>query len=282
MKEPAAPPFEDDFDDGSIFPAGESASPEVSSADLAEVFAKDGGTYTGSHLGSLPHRPRFDGDTSQLPPEACWTLQELVAAPHVREQSKKHWSVLLQHEDVIRSRLCELGLILEINREHGYAFTRQAEDPSPHARTLLRARTLSLAASSLALYLYNQYVISPDDPVVETADMIDHMLGYKPPGDTDEAGFQRKIHAAIRSLEESSIIKPVTGTTRYVIYGVITSILSAERVEALDARYRAIAAGATADTSPHRRGISSDLGTDPNAGAGDAPVSPAEGEDDDA
>jgi hypothetical protein len=279
MKEPAAPSFEDVFDDG-IFPARESASPEVSSADLAEVFAKDGGMQVGSHLGSLAHRPRFDGDTSQLPPEACWTLQELVAAPHVREEPKKHWSVLLQHEDVISSRLCELGLILEINREHGYAFTRQAEDPSPHARTLLRARTLSLAASALALYLYNQYVISPDDPVVETADMIDHMLGYKPADDTDEAGFQRKVRAAIRSLEEASIIKPVTGTTRYIIYGVITAILSAERVEALDARYKAIAAGAAADTSANGLVISSNA--DLSAGAEYAPVSAAEGEDDDA
>ena len=71
--------------------------------------------------------------------------------------------------------------------------------------------------------------------------MIDHMLGYKPPGNTDEAGFQKKVLAAIKSLEEACIIKPVTGTRRYVIYGVITSILSAERIAALDARYKALA-----------------------------------------
>src|SRR5262249_24107064 len=193
---------------------------------------------------------------SQLPPEDCWTLQELVAAPHVREESRKHWSALLQFEDVLRSRLSELGLVLEISRELGYAFTRQAEDPSPSARTLLRARTLSLAASALALYLYNQYVISPDEPVVETADMIDHMMGYKPAHDTDEAGFLKKLHTAIRSLEEACIIKPVPGTTRYIIYGVITAILSSERVAALDARYKAIASGA--DTDAYSPGLSTD------------------------
>ena len=144
---------------------------------------------------------------------------------------------------MLRRRLSELGLVLEISQEHGYAFTRQADDPSPHARTLLRARTLSLAASALMLYLYNQYLLAPDDPVVETADMIEHMLGYKPPEDTDEAGFVRKIHAAIRALDETHVIKPVTGTSRYLIYGVITSLLSADRVEALTARYTAIAAG---------------------------------------
>ena len=132
--------------------------------------------------------------------------------------------------------------MLEVNRERGYAFTRQASDPSPHSRTLLRARTLSLAASALALWLYNQYLIAPDAPVVEESDMIDHLLGYKPPADTDEAGFTRRARAAIRSLEEAHLIRSVPGTGRYLVYPVITAVLSAERVEVLTARYRELAA----------------------------------------
>ena len=100
------------------------------------------------------------------------------------------------------------------------------------------------------------------EPVVETADMIDHMLGYKPAHDTDEAGFQRKMQTAIKSLEEASIIKPVPGTTRYIIYGVITAILSAEHVAALDDRYKAIA---RANVNPGSPGpvISADPDADP-------------------
>ncbi len=280
MNEPATPPFADVFDNG-LSPAEEPTSSQLSPADLAAMLASDSGAHVGGHLSTQARRPRFDGDTSQLPPEACWTLQELVAAPHVREESRKHWSALLQYEDILRSRLCELGLVLETNREHGYAFTRQAEDPSPHARTLLRARTLSLAASALALYLYNQYVISPDEPVVETADMIDHMLGYKPPHDTDEAGFQRKMQTAIKSLEEACIIKPVPGTTRYIIYGVITAIMSAERVAALDARYKAIASGAAVEPGSPGPVISADPGTDPGTDLKQIDVSAIDPEDDD-
>jgi hypothetical protein len=186
--------------------------------------------------------PRFDSDTSELPPEACWALQELIVAPHVLEQPRGHWSALLRHEDKLRSRLSELGLLLEVNRERGYAFTRQASDPSPLSRTLLRARTLSLAASALALWLYNQYLIAPDDPVVEESDMIDHLLGYKPAADTDEARFARRARAAIRSLEDANLIRAVPGTSRYLIYPVITAVLSAERVEVLTNRYRELAA----------------------------------------
>jgi hypothetical protein len=261
------PSFETIFDD-QLF-TEDAAQARPATADIEELFDQTADTSVGSHIDTGGHRPRFDGDTSQLPPEVCWTLQELVAAPHISEdKSRKSWPVLLQYEDQLRSRLSELGLILEINREHGFAFTQQADDPSPHSRTLLRARTLSLAASTLALYLYNQYLLAPEDPVVETNDMIEHMLGYQPAGNTDEAGFRKKIQAAIKSLEEASIIKPVIGTTRYIIYGVITSILSAERVEALNARYKALAAGVTVDAETAGTGTSSAVETDADSHAG--------------
>jgi len=248
MSDAAQPLFEDVF--GEAFLSDEEVAPSgLTSADLEEALA----TADDRHVGQVTapgFGPRFDGDTSQLPPEACWTLQELITAPHLREESRRYWSVLLQHEGILRSRLSELGLILEINREHGYAFTRQASDPSAYSRTLLRARTLTLAASALALYLYNQYLMAPEDPVVETSDMIDHLLSYKPPDDTDEARFTERTRKAIQSLADLHVIKPIPGTERYLIYGVITSLLSAERLAALDARYRAIASGTAVEGDP--------------------------------
>lgn len=232
--------FSDDLFTGTV---DEGRPPQPVTLDPSDLFAGVEDTAVGTHVDSGEWRPRFDGDTSQLSPEACWALQELVAAPHISDKNKKHWAAVLQYEDLLRSRLSELGLILEINRERRYAFTRQAEDPSPHSRTILRARTLSLAASALALYLYQQYVMSPDDPVVETVDMIDHMMAYKRPDDTDEVGFQKKVRTAIKALDDAAIIKPVKGTSRFIIYGVITSILTAEQVDALRERYQAIALG---------------------------------------
>ncbi len=132
MSDAAQPSFEDVF--GEALVPGEDGGPSgLTSADLEEALAG----ADDRHLGQVTapgFGPQFDGDTSQLPPEACWTLQELITAPHVREESRKYWSALIQHEDILRSRLSELGLILEINREHGYAFTRQASDPSAYCR----------------------------------------------------------------------------------------------------------------------------------------------------
>ncbi|GIJ48389.1 hypothetical protein Val02_52750 [Virgisporangium aliadipatigenens] len=220
----------------------EEPTPTGPALDPAALFADSDGSAVGGVLAEAP-RPRFDGDTGRLPAEVCWTLQELVAAPHISDKSRRHWAVVTQYEEILRSRLSELGLILEINREHGHAFTRQADDPGPMSRTVLRARTLSLAASALTLYLLQQYLLAPDDPVVDTADMLDHMLAYKRPGDTDEAAFHKKVLTAIRSLDDAAIIKPIKGTSRYVVYGVITSLLTPEQVDSLRERYLAVARG---------------------------------------
>jgi hypothetical protein len=251
MSDQHAPPFGDVFGDG-LFLGSTPAAAALGADDLAEAFTS-AGTPAGAHVETGAPQPRFVGDTSQLAADVSWTLQELVVAPHIAEGSRP-WAVLLQYEDVLRSRLSELGLALKISREYGYAHTEQADDPSPRARVLLRARTLSLAASALALYLYNQYLSAPDDPVVETTDMIEHMLGYKPPGDTDEAGFVKRIRSAIRALEEVHVIRQVPGTSRYVIYPVITALLSAERVQALTAAYQAIAARGGADPADEAAG----------------------------
>ena len=237
MRDDGRPQFEAVFGAG-VLPDGQAPAVPLDPAALARIGGGRVGAVTAPAAG-----PRFEGDTSELPPDACWALQELIAAPHVLEHSGGNWAALLKHEDRLRSRLSEHGLILEVNRELGYAFTRQASDPSPHSRTLLRARTLGLAASALALWLYNQFLIAQGDPVVEESDMIDHLLGYKPPADTDEAGFAKRARAAIRSLEEAHLIRAIPGTSRYLVYPVITSVLSAERVAVLTARYRELAAG---------------------------------------
>jgi hypothetical protein len=268
MTETGEPSFAQVFDDG-LFTDSLLTEPGVRSLDPSEVFAGTADTAVGSQLAVSERTSRFDGDTSELAPEVCWALQELVAAPHVSDKSRKHWPIVVQHQDVLRSRLSELGLTLEINLEYRYAFTRQADDPSPHSRSLLRTKTLSLAASTLALYLYHQYVMSPDEPIVETADMIEHMMAYKRAEDTDEGAFQKKIKTAITVLDDAAIIKPIKGTSRYVIYGVITSILTAERVAALEQRYRTIARG------------EDQLDVEPDTEADTAVDADAEGDDDD-
>ncbi|WP_030167362.1 MULTISPECIES: DUF4194 domain-containing protein [Actinomycetes] len=209
------------------------------SVDLSH-FAFDGSEPVGT-ISEARIDARFDGDTSALPAPVCYALQELVAAAHVSARSR-NWKTIEVHEEVIRSRLSELNLQLEINREHKYAFTRQVSENDPRQRNILRAQTLTLAASVLALFLRQKYLTSADESVVtERGEIIDHMLTYKPVSDTDEAGFIKRIDAAINQLESRKIIRALPGTDRFVVHGVIASLLGPEQVAAYTEAYRRLA-----------------------------------------
>ena len=217
-------------------------SPEAISEPSVDLshFAFDGSEPVGT-ISEARIDARFDGDTSALPAPVCYALQELVAAAHVSARSR-NWKTIEVHEEIIRSRLSELNLQLEINREHKYAFTRQVSENDPRQRNILRAQTLTLAASVLALFLRQKYLTSADESVVtERSEIIDHMLTYKPVSDTDEAGFIKRIDAAINQLESRKIIRALPGTDRFVVHGVIASLLGPEQVAAYTEAYRRLA-----------------------------------------
>jgi hypothetical protein len=236
MSDPTTPIFAEIFADDLFAPG---APAEELTLDPAHVFAEADAEPVGTRTDDGRRIPRFDGDTSRLAAEVCWALQQLVAAPHIGEESHS-WPVVLDNEAVLRSRLSELGLLLVVNREHRYAYARQGEDASRHSRTILRTRTLSLAASALALHLYQHYITAADDPIVERGDMEDHMLAsYRPAEDTDEVAFKKRINAAIGQLGDVHILKPVAGNTdRFTVSPAITAIVTAEQVTALQQRYQ--------------------------------------------
>lgn len=209
------------------------------SVDLSH-FVFDGSERVGT-MSDPQVDARFDGDTSALPAPVCYALQELVAAAHVSVRSR-NWKTIEVHEEIIRSRLSELNLQLEINREHKYAFTRQVSENDARQRNILRTQTLTLAASVLALFLRQKYLTSADESVVaEREEIVDHMLAYKPVSDTDESEFVKRIGAAINQLESRKIIRALPGTDRYVVHGVIASLLGPEQVAAYTEAYRRLA-----------------------------------------
>ncbi|WP_019203036.1 DUF4194 domain-containing protein [Tsukamurella sp. 1534] len=217
---------------------------EIETAGLPEIDLADfsiGDEEAVRSLRGADTAPRFDGDSSQLPNSVCYALQELIAAPHVSSRSK-NWAVIEAEETLLRSRLSELNLLLEINRETKHAFTRQVGENDPRQRNLLRAQSLSLAASVLALFLRLKYLSSPDETaVVERQEMIDHLLSFRPARDTDEAGFVKKADAAINQLETRRLIRRVGTGERYAVHSVIASLLTPEQVDLYTAAYRDLA-----------------------------------------
>ena len=246
---------ETQLDDTLDMPADEGL-PEIDLADFS--IADDEAVKS---LRGADTAPRFDGDTSALPNSVCYARQELIAAPHVSSRSK-NWAVIEAEETLLRSRLSEVKLLLEINRETKHAFTRQVSENDPRQRNLLRAQSLSLAGSVLALFLRLKHLSSPDETaVVERQEMIDHLLTFRPARDTDEAGFVKKADAAINQLETRRLIRRVGTSDRYAVHSVIASLLTPEQVDLYTAAYRDLAS------------------TDQDLGEAAAPVDGAEEQD---
>lgn len=191
--------------------------------------------------------PRFEGDTSRMPAEACWTLQHLVGAPFINADHRDAWAALLRFEPLLRSRLSELGLLLVIDRERECAFTRQADDPSSRSRKLLHVKTLGLADSVLLIFCYQRYLATPHEPVVTRAELVDHAMTFRPQRGTDEAKFHKKIASAIDTLTQQRILRRLNDSDRYVVHGVIISLLDTAQLDELLARYRALADGTDPD-----------------------------------
>lgn len=184
----------------------------------------------------------YPGDTGALPEDARRALVQLLAGPSL--DGKRHgrlWPALLRHEAVIRSRLAEFFLDLVLDRDQQVAFVRQAQTGELEAPILLRRTTLTFLESVLMLYL-RQLLIEADAQarraVVSEAEMMEQMKLYEHSENTDRAGFDKRIKAAINKVKENSIISQIRGTDdRYEISPTLKLLFSAEVIAALTRQY---------------------------------------------
>lgn len=209
---------------------------------------------------ALPHeaaQPPHDGalypgDAGVLPEDARRVLVQLLAGPSL--DGKRHtrlWPALLRHEHVIRSRLAELFLELVLDRDQQVGFVRQADTGELEAPILLRRTTLTFLESALMLYL-RQLLTEADAQarraVVSETEMVEQMRLYERGGNTDRAGFERRIKAAINKVRENSIISSIRGADdRYEISPTLKLLFSAEVIAALTQQYAAYRASGSGE-----------------------------------
>ncbi len=187
----------------------------------------------------------YPGDTGQLPEEARRVLAQLLAGPSL--DAKRHgnlWPVLRRHEAEIRSRLSELFLELVLDTDLEVAFTRQADTGELDAPILLRRAPLTFLQSVLMLYLrqvLTEATARAERAVVSWDEMIEQMRLYEPADNTDRAGFEKRVRAAIEKMKEHSIISPVHGSEdRYEISPTLRLLFSADEIATLTRLYASL------------------------------------------
>lgn len=194
--------------------------------------------------------PLYAGDCGALPLDTRQALCKLLSGPYL-EVDSPHWPALLRDEGTIRARLADLFLELVIDRERKVAFSRQADTGELDTPILQRTSTLSFLDSVMVLNL-RQRLVDADGldqrAVVEQDALLEDMELFASAGDA--VATRKRIGASIEKLKKANLLQPIRGTEgRYEIAPVLRLLFTAEDVQALSARYRALAAGeSVADT----------------------------------
>ncbi len=204
---------------------------EVNTPDAVEAEAQGAGLYP--------------GDTGRLPEEARRVLAQLLAGPSL--DAKRHgnlWPALRRHEAEIRSRLAEMFLELVLDANLEVAFTRQADTGELDAPVLLRRTPLTFLQSVLMLYLrqaLTEAAARGERAAVSADEMTEQMRLYESADNTDRAGFEKRVRAAIEKMKELSIISPVHASEdRYEISPTLRLLFSADEIAALTRLYASL------------------------------------------
>ena len=194
--------------------------------------------------------PLFLGDSGELPYEARRAACQLLAGPSVDAQRQpSQWAALVRNEPAIRSLLCDLFLELVLDRDAGFAFIRQADTGELDTPTLLRAAPLTFVESVLLLFLRQQLADADtrgERAVVEEMQMVEAMSVYQRNVSTDQAGFSKRVSAAIVKMRENQLLFRLRGSEdRYEVSPALKHLFSAEDVAALGETYRLLREGGT-------------------------------------
>lgn len=181
----------------------------------------------------------FEGDTGGLTIAQRKALVALLknrfitAARHSTE-----WRVLLESEELLRSRLNDLFLDLHLDRHRQVAFKRQAV-PEGGGRfpTLLHDVAWGREETILLIFLRTRFRSDrsdgADEVIVDRDEMLETVAAFRPAHATDASGDHRKTDNAIDSLKRTGILVKTTDEHRLLVSPVIEVLLPLEKLHQL-------------------------------------------------
>jgi hypothetical protein len=187
-----------------------------------------------------------------LPEPARRVLVQLLSGPSLEgHRHPRLWPALLQHQELVRSRLADLFLELVLDQDRQVAFTRQADTGELEAPVLLRRSPLTFLDSVLLLYLRGLLVEADtrgQAAVVSMDDMLEQLRLYESGVSTDRVGFEKRIRSSIEKAKKNSLIGAIRGSVdRFEISASLKLLFGPEEVKELAALYERLASQETAE-----------------------------------
>ncbi|GAA1492721.1 DUF4194 domain-containing protein [Curtobacterium herbarum] len=183
----------------------------------------------------------FEGDEGRLDEPQRRALVALLRHPYVSARTHAdEWRAVLDAEHQLRSRLNDLFLELHVDRDREVAFKRQARSESTRRGfpTLLRDAPYTREETIVLVYLRMRLRADarpgPDQVVVDRAEILGHVSGFRPATATDRTRDEARVAKAIERLVTARVLLKTSDPDRFRIASVIEVLLPLERLVELD------------------------------------------------
>ncbi|WP_107705894.1 DUF4194 domain-containing protein [Nocardioides allogilvus] len=157
----------------------------------------------------------------------------------------RDWRVLVEHERVLRSRLNDLFLDLQIDRGREVAWKRQAvSETGSRFPTLLYDAAWSREETLVLVHLRDRLRAGQaggDARVfIDREDIVEYVASFRPPHATDEAGDEKRARNAVLSVAKAGLLIATASEERFEICEAVEPLLPLELLqELLEALQRA-------------------------------------------
>ncbi|MGW9627775.1 DUF4194 domain-containing protein [Microbacterium sp. NPDC055521] len=187
----------------------------------------------------------FPGDRGTLDPEVRRVLVHVLQRRFLSADSRAEWALLLEHQQLIESRMHDLYLRLVVDLGRGVAYKQQVRSDEFEVPILLKDapynRTETLVLVHLRTVFQRESAAGEPAPRIDIEDIEQTVLSYLTDADGSTARQQKAIRAALERLDREGVIDEET-LGRYRISPLVEVVLSAEKLAELRAWLREQAA----------------------------------------
>ncbi len=220
----------------------------------------------------------FPGDTGVLPMKVRRALVKLLKGPYVDGgRDEKLWTTLLDNQLILRSRLSELFLTMQLDHDRKVAVLRPVDPEAVGAGTrssiLRQQRALSRVETIVLLrlrLLLDRHITAQTDPTITREEIAELVAHYQPAGQQDALRDADVVNRAITKLLARQLLLTTGLEDVYTISNALPLALPFENIGDIPAQIEALIA---AGTDPSGTEPLIDVEAEPDAGA-DEPDEP--------
>lgn len=181
----------------------------------------------------------FEGDEGGLEYAQRHAVVTLLKQRFISARTHpRDWQVLVEHERLVRSRLNDLFLDLQIDRGREVAWKRQAvSETGSRFPTLLYDAAWSREETLVIVHLRDRLragLASGDARVfVDREDIVDYVASFRPVHATDVAGDEKRARNAVASILKSGLLIGSITDERFEISEAVEPLVPLELLQEL-------------------------------------------------